>query len=56
MQQGSASTLGLHPPLAAGPALHFAWLDLSVADLIVVALMIIIFILAIIIPFPESHS
>lgn len=45
----------LQSPLAAGPAWHFAWLDLSAADLIVVALMVIVFIAALIIPFPGGH-
>nr|NNM89757.1 hypothetical protein [Bacilli bacterium] len=46
----------LQAPISAGWAWHFAWLNLSAADLIVVALMIVVFILAIIIPFPKEKG
>lgn len=43
---------GLQPPIAAGPAWQYSFLNLSIPDLIVVGLMIVIFALAIIAPFP----
>jgi hypothetical protein len=42
----------LQPPISAGWAWHFHWLNLSAADLIVVGLMVVVFALALIIPFP----
>ena len=47
---------GLRPPLAAGQAWQFAWLNLSVADMIVVGLMIIVFVLALVMRWPGEHS
>lgn len=46
----------LQLPIHAGWAWHFAWLNLSAPDLIVVALMLIVFILALVIPFPEGRD
>lgn len=43
---------GLQPPIDAAPALHFSVFDLSVPDLTVMGLMIVVFVLALIIPFP----
>lgn len=46
----------LLPPINAGWAWHFGWLNLSAADLIVVLLMVIVFILALVIPFPGGKE
>ena len=46
----------LHPPISAGWAWHFDWLNLSAADLIVVVLMVVVFILALVIPFPGGRD
>ena len=43
---------GLQPPISAGPAWQYSFLNLSVPDIIVVGLMIAVFVLAIAIPFP----
>lgn len=43
---------GLQPPIPAGAALHFGNFDLSVPDVTVVVLMVIVFALALFIPFP----
>jgi hypothetical protein len=43
---------GLQPPIPAGPAWQYSFLNLSVPDIIVVALMIIVFALAVWLPFP----
>lgn len=45
-------TNNMQPPIPAGPALHFGIFDLSIPDVTVVGLMIVVFILALIIPFP----
>ncbi|QQE78749.1 hypothetical protein [Alicyclobacillus sp. SO9] len=42
----------LVPPIHAGPAWQYHFLNLSVADMIVVGLMIVVFALAILLPFP----
>lgn len=47
---------GLRPPLLAGSSWHYAWLNLSVADMIVVALMLVVFALALILRWPGEHS
>lgn len=49
------SGAGLHIPIAAAPSWQFAFLDLSIPDLIVVGLMIVVFVLAIVIPFSGGH-
>lgn len=49
-------TQGLHPPVSAGPAFHFSVFDLSVPDLTVMGLMVVVFVLAIIIPFPGGKE
>ncbi|QSO51822.1 hypothetical protein JZ785_24090 [Alicyclobacillus curvatus] len=46
----------LQPPIHAGWAWHFDWLNLSAADLIVVILMVVVFILALVIPFPKGRD
>jgi hypothetical protein len=46
----------LLPPIHSGWAWHFGWLNLSAADLTVVILMVIVFILALVIPFPEGKE
>lgn len=46
----------LQVPIHAGWAWHFAWLNLSAFDLIVVALMLIVFVLAVLIPFPGRRD
>ncbi|MCF8564261.1 hypothetical protein LLE49_05830 [Alicyclobacillus tolerans] len=46
----------LQPPIHAGWAWSFHWLNLSAADLIVVVLMVVVFILALVIPFPEGRD
>jgi len=46
---------GLHIPIAAGPSWQYSFFDLSIPDLIVVGLMIIVFVLAIVIPFSGGH-
>lgn len=43
----------LQPPIQGGWAWQFSWLNLSAADLIIVGLMIVVFVLAIIVPFPH---
>ncbi len=43
---------GLQPPIGAGPAWQYSFFNLSVPDLIVFGLMIVVFVLAIAIPFP----
>ena len=43
---------GLNPQIPSGSAWHFHLLNLSSADMIVVGLMIIVFVLAILLPFP----
>lgn len=47
---------GLHPTIQAGPAWHYQWLNLSLADLIVVGLMLVVFALALFVPFPGGHN
>jgi len=49
---------GLHIPIAAGPSWQFSFFNLSIPDIIVVSLMIVVFVLAIAIPFPggEHHG
>lgn len=42
----------LQSPLHAGWAWQFSWLNLSAADLIVVGLMVVVFALAVVVPFP----
>lgn len=46
----------LQPPIRGGWAWQFHWLNLSVADIIVVGLMVVVFIIAIAIPFPGGHD
>lgn len=46
----------LQPPIHAGWAWHFGWLNLSVADIVVVALMLIVFVLVLVIPFPGGRE
>lgn len=46
----------LQPPIHAGWAWQFSWLNLSAADLIVVALMVVVFILALVVPFPNHKG
>lgn len=46
----------LKPPIHAGWAWRFDWLNLSAADLIVVVLMLMIFVLALVIPFPGGRD
>jgi len=46
----------LKPPISAGWSWQFPWLNLSAPDLIVVALMVVVFIVAIAIPFPGGHD
>lgn len=46
---------GLHIPIAAAPSWQYSFFDLSVPDLIVVGLMIVVFVLAIAIPFSGGH-
>lgn len=46
----------LQPPIQAGPAWHFDWLNLSAANLVVVALMLVVFFLALVIPFPRGRE
>lgn len=55
-QGGEVPVNQLQPPIHAGWAWHFDWLNLSAADLIVVALMVIVFILALVIPFPKGRD
>lgn len=52
---GLMNLIGLHIPIAAGPSWQYSFFDLSIPDLIVVGLMIIVFILAILIPFSGGH-
>ncbi|MHB1684390.1 MAG: hypothetical protein ACYCYO_16445 [Bacilli bacterium] len=48
---------GLQPPISAGPAWQYSFFNLSVPDLVVVGLMIVVFVLAIAIPFSGGrHS
>jgi len=48
---------GLQPPIIAGPAWQYSFFNLSVPDLIVVGLMIVVFVLAVVIPFSGGrHS
>ncbi|MCY0900618.1 MAG: hypothetical protein OWU32_00340 [Firmicutes bacterium] len=47
--------IGLRIPIAAGPSWQYSFFDLSIPDLIVVGLMIIVFVLAILIPFSGGH-
>lgn len=49
-------TNGLQPPIPAGSAIQFGSFDLSVTDLTVIGLMIVVFILALIIPFPGGRD
>lgn len=46
----------LTPPIHAGWAWQFSWLNLSAADLIVVGLMVVVFTLALVIPFPNHKG
>lgn len=46
----------LVPPITAGRAFEFEWLNLSTADLIVVGLMVVVFVAALLIPFPGGHD
>ncbi|MCI0184906.1 hypothetical protein [Sulfoacidibacillus ferrooxidans] len=48
--------IGLHPPIQAGPAWQYSFLNLSIPDILVVATMLIIFIVAIALPFPGDKS
>jgi len=41
----------LQPPIHAGWAWQYAWLNLSVADLLIIGLMIVVFVAALLIPF-----
>jgi hypothetical protein len=45
-------TPGLQPPILAGPAWQYAFLNLSIPDILVVALMVCVFVLAIALPWP----
>ncbi len=47
---------GLHPPVSAGSAFHFSVFDLSVPDLTVIGLMVVVFVLSIVIPFPGGKE
>lgn len=47
---------GLQPPIPEGAALHFSVFDLSVPDITVIVLMIIVFGLAVLIPFPGGKE
>jgi len=47
---------GLQPLIPTGSAWHYSWLDLSSADMIVVGLMIVVFVLAIVLPFPGGDK
>lgn len=47
---------GLQPPIPAGGAWEFSWLNLSIPDIIIVVLMVVVFILAIVLPFPGGKE
>lgn len=46
----------LQPPIHGGWALKFHFLNLSAADIIVIVLMVVVFILALVIPFPGGRK
>lgn len=46
----------LKAPIAAGPAWHWGIFNLSYADLTVWFLMIVVFVLAIVVPFPREDE
>lgn len=55
-KEGRAMNSGLQPPIPAGGAWEYAFLNLSIPDIVVVVLMVVVFILALVIPFPSSHD
>jgi hypothetical protein len=42
----------LHSPIPAGWSWEYSWLNLSLADIITAVLMVLVFIIAIVLPFP----
>jgi len=46
----------LQVPMHAGWAWQFSWLNLSGADLIVVILMLVVFVTALVVPFPGHRG
>jgi len=45
----------LHPPIHAAPTWQFSFINLSIPDIIVIGLMIVVFVLAILLPFPGGE-
>ena len=58
MYIGSASSLGAAPVDLNGPGhyLHWGVIQISVANLVVIAVMLLIFVLAIVLPFPKGRG
>lgn len=58
MTSGSASLLAAAPVNLNGPGhyLHWGVIQISVANLVVIAIMALIFVLAVVLPFPKGRG
>jgi hypothetical protein len=48
--------LAVSEPVPAGPVVQWGWVTITVANLVVILAMIVVFVLALVLPFPASHE